>query len=246
VTGVVAKKPIGVYPYSESLPSGSQRLVFVEVFPLRVTLEMGTGRETAERHRRWFPKDDAAELVDKGSLAQIRETSRLCFRVPVDVRLPLRLRPLQWRFPKRKRHLHRELSDSSHNQEFKHQNPCVTSASLSRLFIPHQLSPPPPRTECLKRRLHLTMSSAWAVHEDNHGDKSRRWAILVKRMALEARRQLPQWRERTTALLCAAGSHDRRTHRLLLDKGGGGARGFADAGCSIHEATTKNRQYGLM
>jgi 8-oxo-dGTP pyrophosphatase MutT (NUDIX family) len=76
VTGVVAKKSIGVYPYSKSLPDGSQRLVFVEVFPLRVTSEMGTWRETAERHRQWFPQNEAAELVDECSLAHIIEAWR--------------------------------------------------------------------------------------------------------------------------------------------------------------------------
>jgi hypothetical protein len=53
------------------MPDGESRLCFVAVFPLRVTLEKVTWRETAERHRQWFPQDDAADLVDEGALAQI-------------------------------------------------------------------------------------------------------------------------------------------------------------------------------
>jgi 8-oxo-dGTP pyrophosphatase MutT (NUDIX family) len=71
VKGVVAKKPIGAYPYSKILPDGSQRLMFIEVYPLRVTLETKKWREKGERHRAWFRQDEAAALVDEGGLAQI-------------------------------------------------------------------------------------------------------------------------------------------------------------------------------
>jgi hypothetical protein len=73
VKGVVSKKPAGVYPYSKLLPDGEWRLCDVVVFPLRVTLEKVKWRETGERQRQWFPQDEAAELVDEGSLAQIIE-----------------------------------------------------------------------------------------------------------------------------------------------------------------------------
>jgi ADP-ribose pyrophosphatase YjhB (NUDIX family) len=71
IKGVIRNKPVGVYPYSKIMPDGESRLCFVAVFPLRVTLEKVTWRETAERHRQWFPQDDAADLVDEGALAQI-------------------------------------------------------------------------------------------------------------------------------------------------------------------------------
>ncbi len=71
VKGVVAKKPIGAYPYSKTLPDGSQRLMFIEVYTLRVTLETKKWREKDERQRAWFRQDEAAELVDEGGLAQI-------------------------------------------------------------------------------------------------------------------------------------------------------------------------------
>jgi 8-oxo-dGTP pyrophosphatase MutT (NUDIX family) len=71
VKGIVGKKPIGAYPYSKALPDGGERLCFVEVYPLRVTLETKKWREKEQRKRAWFRKDIAAELVDEGGLAQI-------------------------------------------------------------------------------------------------------------------------------------------------------------------------------
>jgi len=73
VKGLVKKKPIGSYPYSKRLPSGQERLMHVEVYPLRVTLEAVTWHEKKQRERRWFRARDAAELVDEGGLAQIIE-----------------------------------------------------------------------------------------------------------------------------------------------------------------------------
>jgi len=73
VKGVISKKPAGVYPYSKTLPGGKSRLCLVAVFPLRVTLEKVTWRETGERQRQWFPQDVAGELVEEGSLARIIE-----------------------------------------------------------------------------------------------------------------------------------------------------------------------------
>jgi ADP-ribose pyrophosphatase YjhB (NUDIX family) len=73
VKGVISKKPAGVYPYSKTLTRGESRLCLVAVFPLRVTLEKVTWRETGERERQWFPQDVAAELVEEGSLARIIE-----------------------------------------------------------------------------------------------------------------------------------------------------------------------------
>ncbi|MCB8876111.1 NUDIX hydrolase [Acidisoma silvae] len=71
VKGKVAKKAIGTYAYSKRLPSGEERLFFVVVYPLRVTLEAVKWRERAERKRVWFARDDAAALVEEGGLAEI-------------------------------------------------------------------------------------------------------------------------------------------------------------------------------
>jgi hypothetical protein len=71
VKGIIGKEPIGSYPYSKALPSGGERLCFIEVYPLWVTLEAARWRERAERERAWFRKNIAAEIVDEGGLAQI-------------------------------------------------------------------------------------------------------------------------------------------------------------------------------
>lgn len=70
VKGVVKKKPIGAYPYTKIFADGL-RLCFVEVYPLRVTLEAVKWRESSERDRVWFRADEAAALVDEGGLALI-------------------------------------------------------------------------------------------------------------------------------------------------------------------------------
>jgi hypothetical protein len=71
VKGVVAKKPIGAYPYPKVLSNGEERICLIEVYPLRVTLETRKWREKAERRRVWFPAAEAAEVVDEGGLALI-------------------------------------------------------------------------------------------------------------------------------------------------------------------------------
>jgi 8-oxo-dGTP pyrophosphatase MutT (NUDIX family) len=73
VKGVIAKKPIGSYPYAKRLPDGEERIMYIEVYPLRVTLEAVKWKEKAERKRAWFPAQEAADLVDEGGLAQIIE-----------------------------------------------------------------------------------------------------------------------------------------------------------------------------
>lgn len=71
IKGKVGKKAIGTYPYAKFLPGGEERLCFVTVFPLRVTLEAVKWREKADRRRAWFAKEEAALLVEEGGLAQI-------------------------------------------------------------------------------------------------------------------------------------------------------------------------------
>ncbi|GAB0120085.1 NUDIX hydrolase [Acidisoma sp. 7E03] len=71
VKGLMKKKPIGAYPYAKRLPNGEERLMHIEVYPLRVTLEVVKWRERKQRERRWFRAEEAAELVDEGGLAQI-------------------------------------------------------------------------------------------------------------------------------------------------------------------------------
>jgi hypothetical protein len=63
VKGVVAKKPIGAYPYTK-------------VYPLHVTLEALEWREKPERKRMWLRAEEAVDLVDEGGLALIIEEWR--------------------------------------------------------------------------------------------------------------------------------------------------------------------------
>ena len=71
VKGLIKKKPIGAYPAPKRLPNGEERLMHIEVYPLRVTLEAVKWREKKQRERHWFPAEEAADLVDEGGLAQI-------------------------------------------------------------------------------------------------------------------------------------------------------------------------------
>jgi hypothetical protein len=71
VKGIIAKKPIGAYPYVKLNPGGDERLCFIEVYPMRVTLEAVKCREAHERERVWLPAKKAAALVDEGGLALI-------------------------------------------------------------------------------------------------------------------------------------------------------------------------------
>ncbi len=71
IKGKVGKRPIGAYPYAKFLPGGEERLCFVTVFPLRVTLEALNWREKGDRRRAWFRQTEAAGLVEEGGLAEI-------------------------------------------------------------------------------------------------------------------------------------------------------------------------------
>lgn len=71
VKGLMKREPIGAYPYLKRLPNGEERLMHIEVYPLRVMLEVVKWREKKQRERRWFRAEEAAGLVDEGGLAQI-------------------------------------------------------------------------------------------------------------------------------------------------------------------------------
>jgi hypothetical protein len=71
IKGIVAQKSIGTYYYTKRLMNEEDRLCEVIVFALRVTHELPTWREEAQRQRAWFPRDTAASLVDDGGLAEL-------------------------------------------------------------------------------------------------------------------------------------------------------------------------------
>ena len=74
--GAIKKKPISFYPCAKVLSAGEEKLCFIEVYPLRVTLEAVIWREQAERKRAWFRAEEAASLVDEGGLALIIDEFR--------------------------------------------------------------------------------------------------------------------------------------------------------------------------
>ncbi len=69
IKGIVGRKPIGSFHYMKSMPGTETRLCECIVFLMLVTEEAPTWREQAERTRAWFPRDEAAEMVNEGGLA---------------------------------------------------------------------------------------------------------------------------------------------------------------------------------
>ena len=71
VEGVVEAAPLGGFRYMKRLKRRGSRLTHVSVFALRVQRELDDWPEKAERTRRWFSADDAAEAVDEVELADL-------------------------------------------------------------------------------------------------------------------------------------------------------------------------------
>lgn len=69
IKGLVSRKPIGSYHYSKTMLGGETRLCECIVFLMLVTLELPSWREQTQRTRAWFARDEAAALVNEGSLA---------------------------------------------------------------------------------------------------------------------------------------------------------------------------------
>jgi hypothetical protein len=68
---IISRKPIGSYHYAKTVERGEKRLCECFVFLLLVTQERSTWREQGQRVRAWFPKDQAAELVNERPLAMM-------------------------------------------------------------------------------------------------------------------------------------------------------------------------------
>jgi len=71
IKGIISRKPIGSFHYAKTLDRGEERLCECIVFLMLVTHEALTWREQKERTRAWFPRDEAAELVNEGALAMM-------------------------------------------------------------------------------------------------------------------------------------------------------------------------------
>jgi hypothetical protein len=69
IKGIIGRKPIGSYHYAKAVTPGEERLCECIVFLMLVTHEAPTWREQKERTRQWFPRDEAAALVNEGALA---------------------------------------------------------------------------------------------------------------------------------------------------------------------------------
>ena len=71
VTGTISKLPIGTYNYDKRLSDGDVITCTVEVFPMRVDVELADWPEREQRTRQWFSLTAAAEAVDEEGLKRL-------------------------------------------------------------------------------------------------------------------------------------------------------------------------------
>ena len=66
--GKILKDPIGYFHYVKNMPNGAALLCRVDVFPLQVEKQLKSWPEREQRVTRWFPLEEAAELVREPEL----------------------------------------------------------------------------------------------------------------------------------------------------------------------------------
>jgi predicted phosphate transport protein (TIGR00153 family) len=71
VRGAVCPTPLGSYRYRKRRGNGASLMLDVDVFPLAVTQELDSWKESGERERRWFPLSEAATKVEEPDLADL-------------------------------------------------------------------------------------------------------------------------------------------------------------------------------
>ncbi|HEY0149695.1 MAG TPA: DUF47 family protein [Allosphingosinicella sp.] len=71
VRGAVCPTPLGSYRYRKRRRNGASLMLDVDVFPLAVTQELGSWKESHERERRWFSLSEAADAVEEEDLADL-------------------------------------------------------------------------------------------------------------------------------------------------------------------------------
>lgn len=71
VTGDIAPKPLGAYPYVKYLKSGTGRPCKVKVFALRVTGQQEDWPEKGQREARWLAWPEAAAAVQELRLGRL-------------------------------------------------------------------------------------------------------------------------------------------------------------------------------
>jgi len=77
VSGTISRKPLGRFPYRKWRSAKRYELAKVDVFALNVTKERSNWKEQAERERRWFTREEAAEMVDEPELRILIRSARL-------------------------------------------------------------------------------------------------------------------------------------------------------------------------
>lgn len=77
VRGTIARKPLGRFPYRKWRSAERFEMAKVDVFALKVGKQLDRWKEQGQRERRWFPRDEAAELVDEPELRALLRGARL-------------------------------------------------------------------------------------------------------------------------------------------------------------------------
>ena len=71
VRGAICPTPLGAYRYLKRQRNGASRMLDVDVFPLAVTQELESWKESGQRERRWFQLAEAADAVEEPDLAAL-------------------------------------------------------------------------------------------------------------------------------------------------------------------------------
>ncbi|MCY7280302.1 MAG: NUDIX hydrolase [Sphingomonas bacterium] len=77
VCGTIARKPLGRFPYRKWRSAKRFDMTKVDVFALKVTKELVSWKEQGQRERRWFAREEAAEMVDEPELRVLIRSARL-------------------------------------------------------------------------------------------------------------------------------------------------------------------------
>ncbi len=77
VRGTIARKPLGRFPYRKWRSAKRFEMAKVDVFALKVSKELSSWKEQGQRERRWFTREEAAEVVDEPELRLLIRTAKL-------------------------------------------------------------------------------------------------------------------------------------------------------------------------
>ena len=77
VSGIIARKPLGRFPYRKWRSAKRFEMAKVDVFALKVVKERSVWKEQGQRARRWFPRDEAAQMVDEPELRALILAAKL-------------------------------------------------------------------------------------------------------------------------------------------------------------------------